>query len=93
MEITKKDVELAGKLAKMRISPEETAMHEAQLKSLFNWVDELSAVNTDNVTLSQTELAAFVRPDKPVSDRAQAEKLRQMFGSEEAGCAKVKKVL
>lgn len=93
MEITKHDVELAGKLAKMRISPEETALYEEQLKALFNWVQELSAVNTDDVKLDQTDLTAFVRPDEPVQNEALAAELRGVFASEEDGCAKVKKVL
>ena len=36
MEITKKDVALAAKLAKMRVSEHEAAVYEAQLKALFN---------------------------------------------------------
>ena len=93
MEITKQDVALAGKLANMRISEEETALYEEQLKSLFNWVQELSAINTDDVKLTNVNLAAFVRPDVPVKDEARAAALRQEFASEEDGCAKVKKVL
>ncbi len=93
MEITKKDVELAGKLAKMRVSPEESAIYESQLKALFNWVQELSAINTDEVELSDAQLSAFIRPDVPVRDEEQAAELRHTFASEEADCAKVKKVL
>lgn len=93
MEITKKDVELAGKLANMRISAEETALYENQLKALFNWVQELSAVNTDGVKLSQSDLAAFVRPDEPVQNEALAQELRNDFAAQANDCAKVKKVL
>lgn len=93
MDITKKDVELAGKLANMRISAEETALYENQLKALFNWVQELSAVNTDGVKLSQSDLAAFVRPDEPVQNAALAQELRDDFAAQENDCAKVKKVL
>lgn len=93
MDITKKDVELAGKLANMRISAEETALYENQLKALFNWVQELSAVNTDGVKLSQSDLAAFVRPDEPVQNPVLAQELRDDFAAQENDCAKVKKVL
>lgn len=93
MEITKKDVELAGKLANMQINPEETALYEAQLKALFNWVQELSAVNTDGVKLSESDLAAFVRPDVPAQNDALAQELRNDFAAQENDCAKVKKVL
>ena len=40
MEITKKDVELSAKLAKMRVSEQEAVIYEAQLKELFCWVKE-----------------------------------------------------
>ena len=93
MEITNKDVELASKLANMRINPEETALYEAQLKALFNWVQELSAVNTDGVKLSEADLAAFVRPDEPVENAALAQQLRNDFSAQENDSAKVKKVL
>lgn len=93
MSITKQDVELAAKLAKMKVSEEEAAIYEEQLKDLFNWVDELSAVNTDGVMLTNVNLAAHIRPDEPVTDEARAEELRRAFNSQEAGCAKVKKVL
>ena len=93
MEITKKDVELASKLANMQINPEETALYEAQLKALFNWVQELSAVNTDGVKLSESDLAAFVRPDVPAQNDALAQELRNDFSAQANDCAKVKKVL
>ena len=93
MSITKQDVELAAKLAKMKVSEEEAAIYEEQLKDLFNWVDELSAVNTDGVTLTNANLSAHIRPDEPVTDEARAEELRRAFNNQEAGCAKVKKVL
>ncbi len=93
MQITKKDVELAGKLAHMRINPEETALYETQLKALFNWVQELSAINTDGVKLAAADLAAFVRPDAPAQNAALAQELRNDFAAQENDSAKVKKVL
>lgn len=93
MLITKQDVALAAKLAKMKVSEEEVAIYEEQLRDLFSWVDDLSAVNTDQVSLEDASLAAFIRPDEPHADPARAAQLRQMFGSQEADSAKVKKVL
>lgn len=93
MEITKKDVELAGKLAKMKVTGEEAAIYEDQLRALFGWVKELQAVNTDNVKLTNVTLAAHTRTDVPVTDETRARALRAVFAQEENGCAKVKKVL
>jgi len=93
MEITKKDVELAAKLANMRVSEQETAVYEAQLKALFAWVKELSSVNTDGVKLTNVNLSAHVRKDEPVTDLNRAAALRAGFNASLDDCAKVKKVL
>ncbi|MCQ2410290.1 MAG: aspartyl/glutamyl-tRNA amidotransferase subunit C [Elusimicrobiaceae bacterium] len=93
MQITKQDVELAAKLAKMKVSEQEVAIYEEQLKALFDWVAELSAVNTESVQLTGAQLAAFIRPDEPVQNAPLAQELRNDFACEQDGCAKVKKVL
>ncbi len=93
MEITKKDVELAAKLAKMRVSEQEASIYQAQLEALFKWVAELSAVNTDAVKLTNVNHCAHMRPDVTSSDPALAEELRHAFDEEQDQCAKVKKVL
>lgn len=91
--ITKQDVELAGKLAKMTVSPQEADIYEGQLKALFGWVDELAAVNTEHVQLTNVTLAAHTRKDQAITDLQAAAKLRAMFAQELDGQAKVKKVL
>jgi len=91
--ITKQDVELAGKLAKMAVSPEEATIYEAQLRALFGWVKELSAVNTDGVQLTNAALAAHIRKDQAITDEQAAANLRTMFAETLHDQAKVKKVL
>jgi len=93
MEITKKDVELAAKLAKMKVTGEEAAIYEDQLRALFGWVKELEAVNTDDVKLTNVTLAAHMRQDIPITDEVRAQHLRAAFAETENGLAKVKKVL
>ena len=93
MEITKKDVELAAKLSKMRVSEEEAALYEEQLKALFKWVDELASVDTENVRLTNVNVSAHLRPDQAFTNAALAQTLRDAFPQQEEGCAKVKKVL
>lgn len=93
MEITKKDVELSGKLAKMQVTGQEADIYKEQLEALFKWVAELKAVNTDGVELTHTTLAAHLRQDKPVEDPALARTLIGAFNEEKDDCAKVKKVL
>ena len=93
MEITKKDVELAAKLAKMRVSEQEATIYQEQLEALFKWVKELSAVNTDSVRLTNVNHCAHMRPDTAVTNLALAAQLRGAFDQEQDQCAKVKKVL
>lgn len=93
MIITKKDVELAGKLAKMHVTEKEAEIYQAQLEALFKWVKELAAVNTDAVKLRNVTLAAHTRKDEAVENPALAQTLRAMFSEQVDDCAKVKKVL
>ena len=93
MEITKKDVALAAKLAKMQVSEQEAAIYQEQLEALFKWLKELSAVNTDSVKLTNANHSAHIRRDEPVSDLDRAAALCREFGALEDDCAKVKKVL
>ena len=91
--ITKKDVELAGKLARMAVSEQEADIYEGQLRALFGWVNDLKAINTDHVKLTNVTLAAHTRKDQAVTDEQAAAHLRAMFAQELGGQAKVKKVL
>lgn len=91
--ITKQDVELAGKLARMTVSPEEADIYEGQLRALFGWVNDLKAINTDAVKLTNATLAAHTRKDQAITDESAAAKLRAMFAQELNDQAKVKKVL
>lgn len=93
MEITKKDVELTGKLAKMRVSEQEAAIYEEQLQALFAWVKDLSAVNTDGVEISDFSSSAPLRADSPVENPALAQTLVDAFNEQKDRCAQVKKVL
>ncbi len=91
--ITKQDVELAGKLARMTVSPQEAEIYEGQLRALFGWVNDLKAINTDEVKLTNATLAAHTRKDQAITDLQAAARLRGMFAQQENGQAKVKKVL
>ncbi len=93
MEITKKDVELSGKLAKMQVTGQEADIYKEQLEALFKWVAELQAVNTDGVELTETAHSAHMRHDEPKQDPALCRTLISAFNEEQDDCAKVKKVL
>lgn len=91
--ITKQDVELAGKLAKMTVSPQEADIYEEQLRALFGWVNDLKSIDTDGVQLTNATLAAHTRKDQAITDLQAAAHLRDMFAAQLNDQAKVKKVL
>ena len=91
--ITKQDVELAGKLAKMTVSPQEGDIYEEQLRALFGWVNDLKSIDTDGVQLTNATLAAHTRKDQAITDLQAAARLRDMFAAQLNDQAKVKKVL
>ncbi|MBO5910862.1 MAG: aspartyl/glutamyl-tRNA amidotransferase subunit C [Elusimicrobiaceae bacterium] len=91
--ITKQDVELAGKLARMAVSQEEADIYEGQLRALFGWVNDLKTINTDDVKLTNVTLAAHMRKDQAITDEQAAAQLRAMFAETLNDQAKVKKVL
>ena len=93
MAITKQDVMHTGKMADMAVSEQEAAIYEAQLEALFKWVNDLSGVDTQGVSLQHSNLASHLRPDDPVVNLELAKELRARFAEEEKDCAKVKKVL
>ncbi len=92
--ILEKDNALScARMTKIRLRAEEAAMYEEQLKDLFQWVEELSKVDTSAVPETTTAHAAYLRPDEPVTQEELAERLVSAFSQQEGHCAKVKKVL
>lgn len=93
MILDKNSVILCGKLARMQMTEAETAIYEQQLRALFNWVDELSTVDTTGVDIADTGVSAHLRADEPVTDEALNQTLIGAFSAAEGRSAKVKKVL
>ena len=82
-----------ARMTKIRLRPEEVAMYDEQLKDLFQWVEELSEVDTSAVVETSATHAAYLRPDTPVTDEKLSSDIVQAFNAQEGHCAKVKKVL
>ena len=47
--ITKKDVDYVAKLARVAISPEETALYQEQLERILGYIGQLKEIDTKNV--------------------------------------------
>lgn len=93
MILEKNNVAQCARMTKIHLTPEEEKAYESQLADLFNWVEDLSKVDTSSVEEAGTLQAAYLRPDEPVVNEPQAQMLVQAFNSQQGHCAKVKKVL
>ncbi len=49
MTLTNKDIKKIAKLARIQISGEEEEKFKGQLNNIFQWIDQLSEVKTDDV--------------------------------------------
>ncbi len=66
MSIDKKAVMKVANLARLKISDEEIDRYGPQLSNIINFVEQLSKVDTDNVTplASPVDIALRLREDK-----------------------------
>lgn len=93
MILEKDNVEKCARMTKIRLTPQEIAQYDSQLKDLFKWVEELAGVDTSAVTETFSVQAAYLRPDTLVEDAALSNQIVAAFPAQEGHCAKVKKVL
>lgn len=93
MILEKDNVEKCARMTKIRLTAQETAAYDSQLKDLFKWVEELAEVDTSSVTPDALARAAYLRPDQPVENAELSEQLVAAFPAQAGHCAKVKKVL
>ncbi len=56
MQISKEDVERVAKLARLRITEEETALFAQQLSTILDYVEQLKAISTEGVDPTATVL-------------------------------------
>ena len=78
MSVTLKDVEHVAALAKLSFTPAEMDLLTAQLNTILTYMDQLNALNTENVApLAQViELSNVFREDVPVPGLSRDEALR-----------------
>ena len=92
-KLQKDNAAKCARMAKIRLTPQETAQYEQQMQELFGWVQQLSEVDTSGVDVSAAAGAAYLRPDEPITDAPLAQTLVGAFNEQLDHCAKVKKVL
>jgi aspartyl-tRNA(Asn)/glutamyl-tRNA(Gln) amidotransferase subunit C len=97
MKISNKEVEYVAKLANLAITEEEKLTFVSQLNSILEYVEQLNALNTDNVEPTAQAVSAdqpnlAMRPDEPNASFSQEEALANAPESG-AGHFKVPKVI
>ncbi len=93
-KVSKQEVEKIAKLARIKLTEQETNKFSVQLTDILNYVDQLSKIDTANVkpTAQATELINVMRPDK-VESYKDTEKLIKAAPESKNNQVKVKKVL
>lgn len=97
MKIGDKEVEYVAKLANLAITEEEKRTFISQLNSILEYVEQLNALNTENVEPTAQVVSADqpnlgMRPDEPNATFSQEEALANAPESG-AGHFKVPKVI
>lgn len=49
MQLTPKEIQKIAKLSRIAITKEEEARFQEEISSILNWVEQLQAVNTDQI--------------------------------------------
>ncbi len=64
--IDKKDVSHIAKLARLKITDEESSQYADQLSSILKYFEQVSEIKTDNIEplVTPTDIEAFWRPDE-----------------------------
>lgn len=94
MAITKEEVLKIAKLARLRLTPEEVALYQAQIGNILEYMEELGKLDTSRVppTTSVLGLSNVMREDKP-EPFADPEKLLVNAPRREGPYFKVPKVI
>ncbi|MCK4738312.1 MAG: Asp-tRNA(Asn)/Glu-tRNA(Gln) amidotransferase subunit GatC [Deltaproteobacteria bacterium] len=94
MAITEKDVLGVAELARLSLTNDEAKTYASQLKSILEYANKLSEVNTDGVepTVYPLPPKSVTRPDLIIPSLSQADALRNAPKSDR-GCFKVPKII
>ena len=66
MKLSKEEVEHIAKLARLKLSDDDTTMYSKQLSDILDYIEKMQSVNTENVepTSQVTGLVNIEREDK-----------------------------
>jgi aspartyl-tRNA(Asn)/glutamyl-tRNA(Gln) amidotransferase subunit C len=95
MTLSNSDVKKIAKLARIEISTDEEEKFKNQLNSIFNWIDQLKQVNTDNIS-EMSGVGSFnlrTRESDVVAEGNIQEKILANAPKAQYGCFVVPKVV
>lgn len=94
MALTKQDVEKIGRLAHIALSEEDKAHYGKEISQILQWVEQLQAVNTDDVG-QMTSVADLTLPRRKdeVTDGHCRDAVLANAPESEYGCFAVPKVI
>ncbi len=94
MSLSLQDVKKIAKLARIKMSEEEIQKYQGELNKIFDWIEQLSEVNTNNVDpmYSVVDQPLFVRNDQ-ITDGGIREKVLQNAPDSKYGFFVVPKVV
>ncbi len=94
MSIKREDAEKVARLAKLHISDEELDKVTIELSNILGLVDQLQAVNTDNITpmAHPTDAVQILRADR-VTETNNRERFQSIAPATEDGLYLVPKVI
>lgn len=94
MKLAKNEIKDIAHLARLAIEPEEMADYQNDLSEIISFVDQMQAVNTDNIEpiAHPFEASQRLRPDE-VTETNQRDKFQAIAPDVERGLFKVPKVI
>ena len=94
MKLSENEIKDIAHLARLAIEPEEMADYQNDLSEIISFVDQMQAVNTDNIEpiAHPFEASQRLRPDE-VTETNQREKFQAIAPDVERGLFKVPKVI
>jgi aspartyl-tRNA(Asn)/glutamyl-tRNA(Gln) amidotransferase subunit C len=96
MLLSKEKIEHLAKLARLKLSPEQTKKYQRQLGEILNYIKQLKKIKTDNIEVCSGggDLKSVFRTDKSESKRPdENKKILEQVPEKQNRLIKVKKVL
>ncbi len=94
MQISEETVQKIGKLARIKVKPEEKSLYAKELSAIMNFIEQLQEVNTDNVPIMTSVVSTQLpRRKDEVTDGGYAKEVVANAPASDFDCFVVPKVV